>query len=60
MSVELKDIIKRRILFTKKTPVLTDNVMHYCPGCSHGVVHKIIAEVIEEMGIKTRPSVFLR
>lgn len=25
--------------------------MHYCPGCSHGVVHKLIAEVIEEMGL---------
>ena len=24
--------------------------MHYCPGCSHGTVHKLIAEVIEEMG----------
>ncbi len=24
--------------------------MHYCPGCSHGVVHKLVAEVIEEMG----------
>ena len=47
MSVELKDIIKEENLVYKKTPVLTDNVMHYCPGCSHGVVHKIIAEVIE-------------
>ena len=28
--------------------------MHYCPGCSHGVVHKIIAEVIEEMGIQDK------
>ena len=52
MSVELKDIIKEENLVYKKTPVLTDNVMHYCPGCSHGVVHKIIAEVIEEMGIQ--------
>jgi 2-oxoglutarate/2-oxoacid ferredoxin oxidoreductase subunit beta len=26
--------------------------MHYCPGCSHGVVHKLIAEVIEELGIQ--------
>lgn len=26
--------------------------MHYCPGCSHGVVHKLIAEVIEEMGLE--------
>ena len=30
--------------------LLNDNTMHYCPGCSHGVVHKLIAEVIEEMG----------
>ena len=26
--------------------------MHYCPGCSHGVVHKLIAEVIKDMGIQ--------
>ncbi len=30
---------------------LTDNYTHYCPGCSHGVVHKIIAELVDEMGI---------
>ena len=29
---------------------MNDNPMHYCPGCSHGVVHKLIAEVIEENG----------
>jgi 2-oxoglutarate ferredoxin oxidoreductase subunit beta len=28
--------------------------MHYCPGCSHGVVHKLIAEIIEEMGIQEK------
>jgi 2-oxoglutarate ferredoxin oxidoreductase subunit beta len=28
--------------------------MHYCPGCSHGVVHKLIAEVIEEMGLEEK------
>ena len=28
--------------------------MHYCPGCSHGMVHKIIAEVIEEMQLEER------
>jgi 2-oxoglutarate ferredoxin oxidoreductase subunit beta len=37
-----------------KSPVLTDVVMHYCPGCSHGVIHKLIAEVIEEMGIQEK------
>lgn len=30
------------------------NAMHYCPGCSHGVVHKLIAEVIEEMGMEDK------
>lgn len=30
--------------------LLNDSTMHYCPGCSHGVVHKLVAEVIDEMG----------
>lgn len=34
----------------EKPKLITSNVMHYCPGCSHGTIHKIIAEVIEEMG----------
>jgi len=38
----------------KKTKVLTDNVLHYCPGCGHGVAHRLIAEVIEEMGIQDK------
>ena len=38
----------------QKTDVLTDTQMHYCPGCGHGVVHKILMEVIEEMGIQER------
>lgn len=25
--------------------------MHYCPGCSHGIVHKLVAEVLEELGL---------
>ena len=29
---------------------LTDRVTHYCPGCTHGVAHRLIAEVLEEMG----------
>ncbi len=47
-----EDIIKPENLVYRKTPVLTDNVMHYCPGCGHGTVHRIIAEVVEEMGIQ--------
>lgn len=33
-----------------KPELLNDNPMHYCPGCSHGVVHKLVAEVLKEMG----------
>ncbi|WP_066631662.1 thiamine pyrophosphate-dependent enzyme [Labilibacter marinus] len=45
-------IISPENLVYKKTDVLLDNVMHYCPGCTHGTVHKLIAEVIDEMGIQ--------
>ena len=34
-----------------KPKLITENYMHYCPGCSHGVVHKLVAEVLEEMGL---------
>ena len=37
-----------------RTKVLTDAVMHYCPGCGHGTAHRIIAEVIDEMGIQDK------
>ena len=33
---------------------LRDVPTHYCPGCSHGSVHRLIAEVIDELGIRTR------
>ncbi|HOP03653.1 MAG TPA: thiamine pyrophosphate-dependent enzyme [Tenuifilaceae bacterium] len=51
---EVKDIIKEENLVYSKSKVLTDKVMHYCPGCSHGVVHKLVAEVIEELGIQDK------
>jgi len=52
--MDIKDIIKPENKVYSKSPVLLDNVMHYCPGCSHGTVHKLIAEVIEEMGIQEK------
>lgn len=47
-------IINPENLVYEKSRVLTDNVMHYCPGCSHGTVHRIVAEVIEEMGMQDK------
>ena len=34
----------------EKTKALTDVKLHYCPGCAHGIVHRLVAEVLEEMG----------
>ena len=34
-----------------KTNMLTDTVMHYCPGCTHGIVHRLVAECLEELGV---------
>lgn len=50
--IEVKDIITKENLVYKKTKLLTDIPMHYCPGCTHGVIHKAIAEVIDEMDIQ--------
>jgi len=52
--MDIKDIMKPENMVYSKTPVLTSITMHYCPGCSHGTVHKLIAEVIEEMGIQEK------
>ncbi len=31
---------------------LTDIPLHYCPGCTHGIIHRLVAEVIDELGIE--------
>ncbi len=46
-----QDIIRPENKVYARPALLNENNMHYCPGCSHGVVHKLIAEVLEEMGL---------
>lgn len=36
----------------EKPKALTDAVLHYCPGCTHGIIHRLVAEVIDELGIE--------
>ncbi len=36
------------------TAGLTEKMSHYCPGCTHGVVHRLVAEVVEELGLHGR------
>lgn len=35
----------------KKTSMLTDAPLHYCPGCTHGIIHRLVAESLEELGV---------
>jgi 2-oxoglutarate ferredoxin oxidoreductase subunit beta len=51
--MEIKDIIKPENLVYQKTPLMTDKPLSYCPGCGHGTAHRILMEVIEEMGIQS-------
>lgn len=36
----------------ERPDALTDAHTHYCPGCGHGLIHKLVAEVIDELGIR--------
>ncbi len=38
----------------EKPKTLTDATLHYCPGCTHGIIHRLVAEVIDELGIEGR------
>ena len=35
----------------EKTKGLTNNELHYCPGCTHGIIHRLVAECLEELGV---------
>ena len=35
----------------QKAPLLTDKPFHYCPGCTHGIIHRLVAEALGELGI---------
>ncbi len=52
--MELNDIIKEENRVYSRPSLLTEETMHYCPGCSHGVVHKLVAEITEELGLEDK------
>lgn len=49
-----EEIIKPENKIYSRPRLLDDRNTHYCPGCSHGVVHRIIAELIDEMGLEDK------
>ncbi|MBD5267656.1 MAG: 2-oxoglutarate oxidoreductase [Bacteroides sp.] len=52
--MDINEIVKPENKVYSRPKLLTDETMHYCPGCSHGVVHKLIAEVVEELGLEDK------
>ena len=38
----------------EKTKMLTDKPLHYCPGCTHGIIHRLVAEAIDELGLQDK------
>lgn len=52
--MELKEIIKEENIVYKKPALLNETSMHYCPGCGHSLVHKLVAGIIEEMGVEEK------
>lgn len=49
-----EELVSEDNLVYSKPKLMNDTQMHYCPGCSHGVVHKLIAEVLDEMQIEEK------
>ena len=52
--MDIQDIIRPENKVYGAPELLDEVNMHYCPGCSHGVIHKLVAEVIAELGIVER------
>ncbi len=50
----IKEIVKPENLAYRKSGLLTESVMSYCPGCGHGTAHRILAEVIDEEGLQSQ------
>ena len=43
----------RRIVY-ERPDALTDKITHYCPGCGHGIIHRLVAELLDEMHLAPR------
>jgi 2-oxoglutarate ferredoxin oxidoreductase subunit beta len=48
----IAEIVKSENLAYRKSVLLTEDIMHYCPGCGHSTAHRILAELIEEEGLQ--------
>ncbi len=51
-NLKMEEIISPENLVYTRTSLMTEKPLSFCPGCGHGVVHRVIMEVIDEMGIQ--------
>jgi 2-oxoglutarate ferredoxin oxidoreductase subunit beta len=48
------DVAARRRLVYGRPSLLTDRPSHYCPGCGHGIIHRLVAELLDELHLGPR------
>jgi 2-oxoglutarate ferredoxin oxidoreductase subunit beta len=49
----IQEIIKPENLVYQKSSIMTNTTLSYCPGCGHGTAHRILAEIIDELGLQS-------
>ena len=53
-DVSLENTLQQADKVYRRPSALTETMTHYCPGCTHGIIHRLIAEAIDELGIQDR------
>ncbi|MGQ9677481.1 MAG: thiamine pyrophosphate-dependent enzyme, partial [Chloroflexota bacterium] len=51
MSATKTEEKPEKVVF-QRPEALSDKPTHYCPGCTHGIAHRLVAEVVDELGIR--------
>jgi 2-oxoglutarate ferredoxin oxidoreductase subunit beta len=56
-DASLENTLEQADTVYRRPSALTETMTHYCPGCTHGIIHRLIAEAIDELGIQDRAIV---
>jgi 2-oxoglutarate ferredoxin oxidoreductase subunit beta len=47
-------VVEARRVVYRRPGLLTDRPTHFCPGCGHGIIHRLVAELLDELGVAPR------
>jgi 2-oxoglutarate/2-oxoacid ferredoxin oxidoreductase subunit beta len=56
-SAGLGNPLEQEVTVYRRPDALSETLTHYCPGCTHGIIHRLIAEAVDELGIHDRTIV---